>query len=70
MPELTRQAISTIERLGMVNRVQVVQVIENQVVLELTLRGDASQLSRALGLSRVLKSDADGSSTHAYRYAR
>jgi hypothetical protein len=50
--------------------VQVVQVIDNQVLLELTLRGDAAQLSRALGLSRVLMPDPDGGATLAYRYAR
>ncbi len=64
------EAISTVERLGMVDRVQVVQVNASLVVLELTLRGDASQLSRALGLSRLLVPDTDSSGMLAYRYAR
>ncbi len=63
-------AISSVEKLGMVDRLQVVQVNADQVVLDLTVRGDASQLKRALGLNRVLAPDADSSGTLAYRYTR
>ncbi|MFK8031171.1 MAG: DUF2066 domain-containing protein [Gammaproteobacteria bacterium] len=65
-------AISAIEKLSVVESVQVAQVSNQRVVLDLTLRGDTTQVSRALGLSRLFEAetDADNSATLAYRYTR
>ncbi len=64
------QAINAIEKLSVVERVQVVQVSGSLVMLELTLLGDSSQVARALGLSRLLEPVPDTPGMLAYRYAR
>ncbi len=64
------EAISTVEKLSVVERVEVIQVHGAQVILELTLRGDSNQVSRALGLSRTLEPAPGNPGMLAYRYAR
>ncbi|MEM7083610.1 MAG: DUF2066 domain-containing protein [Pseudomonadota bacterium] len=64
------EAINTVQKLSAVERIDVVQVMGDRVVLELSLRGDANQVSRALGLSRSLRPDPDSAGTLAYRFGR
>lgn len=64
------EALAELEKLSVVDRVKVLQVSGERVMLELVLRGDGGRVSRALGLSRILQPDPDSSGVLTYRYAR
>ncbi|MBT8131473.1 MAG: DUF2066 domain-containing protein, partial [Gammaproteobacteria bacterium] len=65
-------ALSTLEKLGAIESVQVREARGSTVRVNLKLRGSADQLRRSLGFSRVLVPDneRDSAEFFNYRYAR
>lgn len=66
-------ALSTLEKLGTVQRVDVLQILDDTVQLQLNLHGDAGQVRRALSFGGVLTPDTrmeSSSSSLYYHYGK